>query len=250
MPSVDTDINSLGVLFGEDCVINDQITIHQPTIREICGINESSYWSVVTAFTLNPSDIKAPLWDSGIDWEQLSDFELFATLVQTIKPEESKILFGDTINFTLFRPMKHPKTGDLILYNMEQKIIIDLYLHYKIVKFLCMMHGITKNVDRAGNEHTKQILIDLNRSDLQEANDKKDKSASHLRTLVSAMVMYPGFKYDYQSVQNITYYQLLDAVQRSQIYTSSIALLQGAYSGMCDMSKVDKAKFNWLREAI
>jgi hypothetical protein len=113
---------------------------------------------------------------------------------------------------------------------------------------LCLTHGIKKKIEFAANERTKQILIDINREDLEDA--KKNKSQSQFRSLISAMVMYPGFKYNYHTVLDITYFQLLDAIQRAQIYTSSMALLQGGYSGMCDLSKVDKDKFNWLRESM
>ena len=40
----------------------------------------------------------------------------------------------------------------------------------------------------------------------------------------------------------------MDEVQGAQIYTSSIALLQGSYSGMVDTSKIDKKQFNWMRD--
>lgn len=40
----------------------------------------------------------------------------------------------------------------------------------------------------------------------------------------------------------------MDSVQRLQIYESTCALMSGMYSGMCDMSKVPKEQFNFMRE--
>lgn len=39
----------------------------------------------------------------------------------------------------------------------------------------------------------------------------------------------------------------MDAVKRSQIYTSTIALTQGAYSGFMDTKNIKQESFNWLR---
>ena len=40
----------------------------------------------------------------------------------------------------------------------------------------------------------------------------------------------------------------MDAVQRSQIYVSTDALLHGMYSGMIDTKKINKKQFNWMRD--
>lgn len=37
-------------------------------------------------------------------------------------------------------------------------------------------------------------------------------------------------------------------LQRLQIYESTRALYGGMYSGMCDLSKVDKNEFNFMRD--
>ena len=40
----------------------------------------------------------------------------------------------------------------------------------------------------------------------------------------------------------------MDNRQRRQIYESTRALFGGMYSGMCDLSKVDKNEFNFMRD--
>jgi len=235
------------IFMGEDFVVNDSIRIRQPKLREVVEMGEQAYWGVISIFTMIPSDIKAPLWGAGVDWEKLSDFDLFITLVKTASLDRTRILFGD-LDFTKFVPIRSPQTGDTVLYEPERKIIIDEPIHHKIVEFFKVTHCITKKRDIAGNENTKTILIELNRSDLEDATKSQEKS--YMRQLVSSMILYPGFDYGYQTILDITYFQLMDAVQRSQIYTSTIALMQGAYSGMCDVSKINKSKFDWMRAAI
>jgi len=43
-------------------------------------------------------------------------------------------------------------------------------------------------------------------------------------------------------------YEFFDDIARAQIIDNADHLLNGAYSGMMDMKKVDKKQFNWMRE--
>ena len=40
----------------------------------------------------------------------------------------------------------------------------------------------------------------------------------------------------------------MDSVSRLNIYESTKALYSGMYSGMCDLSKVNKNEFNFMRD--
>ena len=85
----------LRLYFGEDYVINDRITIHQPTIQDILDLGEKEFYSVIAPFTSNPTSLKVQLFDLGIYWTDVSDFELFSLLIKTVPFEKTKILFGD-----------------------------------------------------------------------------------------------------------------------------------------------------------
>lgn len=61
---------------------------------------------------------------------------------------------------------------------------------------------------------------------------------SQLVNLISAMLVYPGFKYSKDQLKECGIYEFMDAVKRSQIYTSTIALTQGAYSGFMDTKNI------------
>ena len=92
--------------------LNDKVTIYQPTIGQIIefGDNgqygEKEFYSTINIFVSNTTSYRLQLWDMGIDWNKISDFELFAMLVQGIHPEVQKILFGDNVDFRPLRPYK------------------------------------------------------------------------------------------------------------------------------------------------
>ena len=62
------------------------------------------------------------------------------------------------------------------------------------------------------------------------------------------MLVYPGFKYSKDQLKNCGIYEFMEAVKRSQIYTSTIALTQGAYGGFMDTKNINKELFNWFRD--
>ena len=74
------DVDDLKLYIGDDFVINDQIRVLQPTIRQIAEFGERDFFSVVHTVTAIPSDMKASLDDIGLDWTEVDDFDLFVML--------------------------------------------------------------------------------------------------------------------------------------------------------------------------
>lgn len=98
--------NPLRMYFGDDYVINDKITIHQPSIQDfIDADSESDIYNVITPFTANTTAYRLQLWDMGIDWNKLSNLELFSILIKTINSKYSELIFGK-IDFSSFELYK------------------------------------------------------------------------------------------------------------------------------------------------
>lgn len=233
-------------LFSDDYYITPKLYVKHPTVGEIAKYGEQKYFQyLVGLFTSIPSDLKSFLFDNGIDYEAISDFELFIIISKSMSVEETNILFGDQVNFQSFVPIIAPN-GMTVLYDKDNDIVIDQNMHMLFTKYLCDLHGIVKKRDIAGNEFTKKMLIDLDRSDRSIAAKKPYRP--FLKPLVSAMVNSAGFKYNHKQVVDLPIAQFLDSVSRIQIISSSTALLHGAYSGFCDTSKLDKSQLNWLRD--
>ena len=62
--------DELQVYRGKDYVISKYITIHQPTLNEICDMGESKYYQMVYNLTGTPQSMKAQLWKMGIDYTE------------------------------------------------------------------------------------------------------------------------------------------------------------------------------------
>lgn len=237
------EVDELSLYFGEPYVINDYITITIPKIGEVVKYGERQYYSMVQTITAIPSEMKASLWDAGIDWTQITDFQLFMMLAPTLPKDKTYILFGD-LDFQAMKPFENKLNETIVLRNPDTGAVIDELAYGKISSYLCSAHNLTKKVEKAANEFTKKFMIDEDRQKLQY--NAKQPYKSFLRPLISAVKCRQGYTLDY--VKNMGLFEFFDDLSRLQIIVNADALLQGSYSGMVDTSKISKKNFDWCRE--
>lgn len=237
------EMDELSLYFGDPYVVNKYITITLPTIGELVKFGERQYYSVLQTLTAIPSDMKSQLFDMGLDWTQLSDFELFMMMAPILPKSQTSIIFGD-VDFQKLRIFDNPKNGTKILVDPESGVVVDELAYGKIQSYLCTAHNFTKKVEKAANEYTKKFMIEEDRQKI--AYQKKQPYKSFLKNLISAVKCRQGYTLDY--VRNMGIVEFFDDVSRLQIIVHADALLQGSYSGMVDTKKIPKKEFDWFRE--
>lgn len=240
---INLDVDELQLYFGEDFIINDRIKIRQPLIGDVISYGEAEYFSMIHTFTAIPSDMKSQLWDMGLDWTEVEDFELFMMLAQTLTPDRTSILFGD-LDFSKLRPFRNNQNGDIVLADKETAIIVDKMIYLRIMNYLRKLHNITPKVEKAANKLTKRVLIDEDRQKKLLAKDKPFKS--YLLPLISSVKVKQGYTKDY--VRNMGLYEFFDDVARMQLINNADHLLSGVYAGTIDMKKINKSELNWMKE--
>lgn len=236
------EVDELSLYFGDPYVVNDYITITIPKIGEVVKYGERQYYSMVQTITAIPSEMKASLWDAGIDWTQITDFQLFMMLAPTLPKDKTYILFGD-LDFQAMKPFENKFNETIVLRNPDTGAVIDELAYGKITSYLCSAHNLTKKVEKAANEFTKKFMIDEDRQKLQ--HNAKQPYKSFLRPLISAVKCRQGYTLDY--VKNMGLFEFFDDLNRLQVIVNADALLQGSYSGMVDTSKIQKSAFDWTR---
>lgn len=256
-------VDLLKVLSGDDCFINENIKIHQPTLREIMDFGEQQFFNMLYTICAIPSDVKSQLYDMGIDYMEISDFELFILYTRDMHNEKTKLILGDIdlsemkINVDidenenkLYRLIHIKDSSDENSEDEDCEIdyYIDEEIYTEMINFIRSMANIVPKVEKAANKFTKDILIRESRQKaLQNANKK---FTSVLHSLIISLVNTEEFPYDYNSVLDITLYQLMKSSVQIQTKKQSCALLQGSMSGFVDASKIDKKLMNWMYEEI
>lgn len=248
-------IDKLKLYFGEPYIINTpskDITVYQPTIGDIMELGEEKFYSVVNVFIANSTMYRLQLWDLGIDWNTVSDFQIFSMLVTNLSVDDTRILFGD-IDFTTFEfytkktiSEDEEEITEIVLYSPVFDIEINEQVHAQMSLYIKTMMNIFPKVEKAKGKTTKQWIIDEER-EKQKQNKDKEYSSS-LLPLISGCLNHAGFKYKKAELKEVGIIEFMDSVQRLQVYESTTALLRGAYSGFMDTSKVNKEEFNFMRE--
>jgi hypothetical protein len=202
---INLDVDDLKLYIGDDYVINDNIKVLQPTIRQIAEFGEREFFSVVHTVTAIPSDMKANLDDMGLDWMEVDDYELFMMLTQTLTPDRTHLLFGD-LDFSKLRPFRNNQNGDIVLADKETGLIIDKMIYLRIVSYLRKAFNITPKIERAANKMTKKILIEEDRKKNELNKDKPFKS--FLLPLISSVKVKQCYTKEY--VLNMGYVEFMN----------------------------------------
>lgn len=264
-------VDQLKLYFGDPYPITDKISVYQPTIQQIVfDYGEENYYSTLFIFIGNTTMRKLFLWENGIDWNKLSDYEMFCNLVKLIPVEQSRIFFGD-IDFQKFdlyelnveyeeepvdpnkklnaveknkrgfRKFEHTHT----FYSEEQDIEISAGTYHDIVKVMREMTKIAPKTEYTIGKTSKELLIQEEREKLARA--EKEEEQSSFLPLISFALNHPGFKYSKDELRNVQIYEFMDSVKRLQIWEATHALYQGVYSGFTDTSKIPKKQFDFTR---
>lgn len=234
------------IISGDDYVINDKLVIHNPTIGEIKEFGEFNYVAMVNYIIMRPYDDMVALWDQGIDYETVTDFEMFIRNMKSpdMNPDVSKIFFGD-LDFRNFEVTINPANDELILYDGET--IIDRYIYYQIVDFIRFINYIDSdnpNEIKPGSESTKKYLIKRMRKK-QEFNAKKIPK-QNIASIVSSVINVPNTAYTYESVKALHIGQFYDCFYRIIKRDNSHYVKQAIYAGTISSKDVDSSTLEWF----
>ena len=245
MESIITPSEELKIFRGADFRINEFFSIHIPTLNEICDMGESEYYSTIYQITSTPTDMCWQLWDNGIDYTKISDWELFYNIIVKALPfERTKIIFED-IEFDKFTYETHPQNGSIILLHPSKKWYIDEFTYETIVQIIREIHFFKKNIAIPANESTKMILIEDAREDYLIRKNKP--SQSYLLNLISAMTNIEGFKYNHNTVWDVKINAFMDSVMRIGKIKNANLLLQSGYSGFgINLKEINKKQIDWM----
>ena len=124
--------DELKIYRGEDFVVSKHIVLHQATLNEICEYGERDYYSMIYNYTATPQFLKVQLWDMGIDYTEITPYQLFYQLLYKMySQEKTSIIFGD-LDFSKFQLMQRKDDESILLY--QEVPVGDIYnLEYEFV---------------------------------------------------------------------------------------------------------------------
>ena len=274
------ECDELSLYAGDDISITDKIIITQPTLRQIREFGEKSYFSAIYTFTSVGADMKWQLWDMGIDYTKIDDFDLFIRYISQVLSSNKKmynalmsnqeqyadmlkklseedlakmiknpmrLVFKD-LDFADFVPVKKQYSEDkedIVLYNPEKDIIINRIIYRQMVEVVRNIHGFKRNNEVPANEQTKMDLIEDARDEYEVAKSKPFKSV--ILPLLSTLKVSSG-QWGNDRIWDIRINEFFYDIKRAGHINEAKMLLQGAYSGFASLKGVDKDKLNMFAD--
>lgn len=241
--------------FGEPYVIEavTPITVYQPTIGDIVRMGEKKFYSTLNIFVTNTTAYRLLLWDAGMDWNEISDFDLFCILYPQIDADVAHLLFKD-IDFSklsIYEKTLEDKK-EKILYDAESQIEINEDVYQHISQYLQEVFNTHPEEKITHDKTMKEWFINSDRREAANAEYKRERGdkqeSASMQALISACVNHPGFKHKLSELKDVGVCEFYDSVQRLQVYENTTALLKGMYSGMIDAKNINANEYNFMKE--
>ena len=230
------------LLYKDFIPVGDRIKVRIPKLREIIE-KEDEYFGMVSIFTATPYDFMAELDDIGIDFTELNEFDLFMLLSIGLAESDTSLLFED-LDFSLFERAINEQNGNLVLIDREHDIVIDRGVLGEIAMVLRKIHHIEPSRKKPGNEEAKKYMIERARK--KRARNRKRNAASQLEQLIVALVNTEQFKYNYESVLDLSVYQFNESVAQVVTKIDYDNRMHGVYAGTVDIKHMSQDDLTWL----
>ena len=225
--------------------VTETISLRIPTVGEILE-DEQTYYSIVSSLTASPYQYMVQLDDMGVDYTQVTDYELFMMLFPMFAKSVLSIVFGDlhTSDYNVYIDNSNSTN---ILYSPTNGLDykIDEFVYMQLSDMLRKINNIEKVKSKPGNEEAKRYLLEKERK-RQKRNARKPYEP-YLEKLVVALVNRPEFKYNYEETMNLSIYKFNQSFKQIQTSITFDNTMIGVYAGTVDTSKMkDKSCLSWI----
>lgn len=251
--------SDISLLNKTSFIVSDKITVHIPTLREIRGNNativtsdadEQKYNTLVGMFTTTPCDIMLELKEQGIDFTQWTDYKTFIMMFKSCPEdtlrEKSSLLF-ENINLADFEISINMKNQLPVLYDQEHDIVIDELMYMRLSTIFCTINFVEKNHRKMGNETMKQYALEREEAHRRNRKNRKQMYTSRFDKQIVALVNNANFKYDYNTVNDLTVYDFMVSLKQIVKKYQVDNLYTGMYMGTVKLKANEYGtKLNWL----
>lgn len=228
-------------LYSNSVQICDGIEIKIPSVRKVLE-HENEYYGMVTLLTAMPIDLMCQLDDMGIDFAQITEYELFLIMFPVLQQSDTSLIFGD-LDLSKFQ-MAINDTNKVVLYNQETGMVIDRGVQQRISYVLRRIHGLKKNTKKPGNEEAKEFMLERARKKMKRRNNQI--SDSQLEPLIVSLVCTKEFKYDFESAKDLSIYQFNLCVKQVINIIEYGNRMVGVYTGNIDAKSLQDKDLTWL----
>ena len=235
--------NKKSLLNATSVDIVPNLSIRIPTVGEILE-DEDKYYEIVSSLTATPFQYMVQLDDIGIDYTQITDYQLFMMLFPMYAKSDLSLLFSDldTSDFGIYI---NQQDNSQVIYSPNNNIIIDELIYNDLADTIRKINLFEKVKSKPGNESARKYLLEKERKK-QKRNAKKPKEP-YLEKLVIALVNTSEFPYNYETCMDLSIYKFNQSFKQIQQKITFDNTMIGVYAGTVDTSKMtNKDALSWI----
>ena len=235
--------NKKSLLNATSVDIVPNLSIRIPTVGEILE-DEDKYYGIVSSLTATPFQYMVQLDDMGIDYTQITDYQLFMMLFPMYAKSDLSLLFSDldTSDFGIYI---NQQDNSPVIYSPNNNIIIDELIYNDLADTIRKINLFEKVKSKPGNESARKYLLEKERKK-QKRNAKKPKEP-YLEKLVIALVNTSEFPYNYETCMDLSIYKFNQSFKQIQQKITFDNTMIGVYAGTVDTSKMtNKDALSWI----
>ena len=235
----------LALLTGIDLPVAEcQLTIHQPSIKEISFIGDKDFFTGVQCLCL----YKSMFIEDKNALSDINNFQIFMMIMQEKEAKDKKNATKQVLTL-LFPNYKILFTPNSLLFQgleNEEKIIIDennFEIFQKVLRqIFCMKNAPMDQVAfNPAGEKAREIAKKLQRGRERIAAERNDKDSSTFSQYLSILAV--GLHLPIQSLIELTMFQLYDLIERYMLWVNWDLDARTRLAG----GKPDDKPDNWMK---
>ena len=235
--------NKKSLLNATSVEIVPNLSLRIPTVGEILE-DEDKYYGIVSSLTASPFQYMVQLDDMGIDYTQITDYQLFMMLFPMYAQSDLSLIFGD-LDTSDFNVYVNQDDDSQVIYSPSNNIVIDELVYNDLSDMIRKINLFEKVKSKPGNESARKYLLEKERKK-QKRNAKKPRFP-YLEKMVIALVNTSEFPYNYETCMDLSIYKFNQSLQQIQRKIAFDNTMVGVYAGTVDTSKMtDKDALSWI----
>lgn len=231
------------LLYKTEVPVDEHISIVIPTVGEVVD-REDEYYSLVTSITAMPIDMMVQLDDLGIDFAEISAWDLFLLLFGYLSEQDTRMVFGD-LDLHRFQPKVDPQNGRVVLRDDSTGVCIDQVTHARIASTLRKINHLERNRKRPANAEARAYMLERARTKMMRNRGRAHPS--QIEELIIAMVNTEQFRYGFADVRELTIYQFNESVYQIIHKVDYDNRMHGLYAGTISSKNLSPDDLNWLK---
>lgn len=233
----------LALMTGVDIPIPEcQITLHQPTIKEISMIGEKKFFTAAQVLCINKN---AYIEDESV-LEVTNNFQIFMTIMtdKTTADKKADVIEVLTLLFPSYKVMFTPRA--LLLNSSNGNVMIDednFENLQEVFRQVFCLSSSNQDTFNPVNDAAKKIADKLMRARQRVAAQKGDQSDASMFGQYLSILTIGLNSMSMSDLMNLTMYQIYDLIERYHLYVNWDLDVRTRLAG----GKPDSSPDNWMK---